>query len=86
MGVASKRKRYFFTGGGHWLKERVDSDNSIRLEDDSVWRVKPADRITCSLWLCAEEIIVAESQNPDYPYLLINTGDVGKVEAMLISD
>ncbi|MHC4354651.1 MAG: hypothetical protein ACYTE3_12130 [Planctomycetota bacterium] len=86
MGVALQRKRYFFTGGGHWLKERLDSDNSVRLEDDSLWQVNPVDRITCSLWLCTEGIIVAESQNPDYPYALINTDDQGKVEARLISD
>ena len=86
MGVALKRKRYFATGGGHWLKERMDSDNFIKLEDDSLWQVNPVDRITYSLWLCTEKIVVAESQDPEYPYLLINTDDEGKVEARLISD
>ena len=86
MGVALKRNRYLFTGDGHWLKERAGSGNSIRLEDDSLWEVNPADRITCSLWLCTEGIVVAESQNPDYPYLLTNTDDPGKLEARLISD
>ena len=86
MGVASKRKRYFFTGGSHWLKERDDSDNSVRLEDNSLWQVNPVDRITCSLWLCTEKITVLEGQNPDYPYFLINKNDGEKVEARLISD
>ncbi|UCC99709.1 MAG: hypothetical protein JSW66_07455 [Phycisphaerales bacterium] len=84
MGPASKQKRYLFTGGGHWLKERVDS--SIKLEDGSLWQVNLVDRIVCSLWLCNEKIVVAKNQNPDYPYLLINTDDGEKVEARLISD
>ncbi len=86
MGDTVKRKRYFFTGDGHWVKGRIDSGNSIRLEDDSLWQVNPVDRIMCSLWLCTEKIVVAKSQNPSYPYLLINTDDDEEVEAKLISD
>ncbi len=67
------------------MKERFDSGNSIQLEDDSLWQINPIDRIMCSLWLCEEEIVVAESQNPGYPYFLINTDDEERVEAKLIS-
>ncbi len=85
MGDAVKRKRYLFTGGGHWLKERIDSGNSIQLEDDSLWQVNPIDRINSSLWLPVDDIAVVESQDPSYPYFLINTVDKEKVEAKLIS-
>jgi len=79
-------KIYLFTGGGHWVKKKIDSGNFIQLEDNSLWQVNPIDRINCSLWLHLEEITVIESQNPYYPYLLINTDEAEKVEAKLLSD
>lgn len=73
-------------GNSHWVNKIIDSGNFIRLEDDSLWQVNPIDRIICRLWLYTEEIVVVESQNPTYPYSLINTDDGEKVEAKLISD
>jgi len=79
-------KTYLFTGGGHWVNKIIDSGNFVKLEDNSLWQVNPIDRINCSLWLYTEDITVVESQNPYYPYLLINIDDGEKVEAKLISD
>ena len=84
-GSSVSSKIYLFTGDGHWVKERIDSGNFIQLEDGSLWQVNPIDRIMCSLWLRLEEIVVVESQNPSYPYFLINMGDKETVEAKLIS-
>lgn len=79
-------KTYFNTGGGHWISKNIDSGKIIKLEDGSLWEISPIDKIHSMLWLPISNITVVESKNPLYPYLLINTDDGEKVEAMLVSD
>lgn len=74
------RGGYAGVGGGHWVKEVADSGALVILEDGSMWDVSPLDRIYTTLWLATEDIIVLESDDPLYPYKLVNTDDKETVE------
>ena len=62
---------YFLTGDGHWIREKIDSGRFFQLEDGSLWQVNPLNRLNAVFWLPLDDIIVSESENPYYPYLLI---------------
>lgn len=78
---ATKRKgaggTYAGVGGGHWVKKNVDGGSYMILEDQSLWKIDPLDKIDAMLWLPISEITVTESSSgsPGYDYLLINTDD-----------
>ncbi|MDD2367641.1 MAG: hypothetical protein PHN84_15945 [Desulfuromonadaceae bacterium] len=71
------------TGSGHWIQTNIDSGEFIVLEDGSLWKIDPLDKIDASLWLAISDITVVESNDgsPGYGYLLINTDDEEKAHA-----
>jgi len=77
---------YAAIGGGHWIQTNVNNGDFIVLEDGSLWKVDPLDKIDASLWLPVSEISVIEddSGSPGYNYLLINTDDSEKAHAKYI--
>lgn len=83
---SSSGSTYHSIGDNHWIKSKSNDGNIIILEDGSTWEVSPLDRIDCILWLPLTDIVVAESNNPLYPYRLINSDDGETVEAKLLSD
>jgi hypothetical protein len=74
---------YARVGGGHWIKKNIDSGTYIILEDGSLWKIDPLDRMDAMLWLPMSNITVIESLSgsPGYDYLLINTDDGEKAHA-----
>jgi len=74
---------YLSDGGGHWIQKNVDSGSYIILEDGSLWKIEPLDKIDAMLWLPISDITVLESSNgsPGFDYLLINTDDGEKAHA-----
>jgi len=76
---------YLGVGKGHWVREVSGSGRFVELEDGSLWEIEPLSRIDSNLWLPIDNITVAESKNPSFPYLLINTDDGEMAEARLIS-
>lgn len=74
---------YFAVGSGHWVSKNYEG-KYIELEDGSLWEISDLDQIDTQLWLDMDDIVVVESSNPFYPYLLINTDDKTKAEAKLI--
>jgi hypothetical protein len=86
-GKATKRvsggRVYAGVGGGHWIKENVDSGTYIILEDGSLWQIDPLDKIDAMLWLPISDITVTESTSGSlgFDYLLINTDDGEKAHA-----
>jgi hypothetical protein len=76
---------YYNMGGGHWVMKNIDSGKYIKLEDGSLWEIYGADMIYTMLWLTMEDITVAESDNPFYPYKLINSDSGDAADAKLIS-
>ena len=81
----SKGGTYRNTGGGHWVKKKVDRGRFVLLEDRSLWQVNPVDKVDARLWLSTEDIVVTTSENPRYPYRLVNIDASDTVEAKLIS-
>lgn len=76
-GGGSRGGVYAGVGGGHWIKQNIDSGSFIVLEDGSLWKIDPLERIDAMLWLPISEITVTESSrgSPGHDYLLINTDD-----------
>jgi hypothetical protein len=68
---------------GHWIQENSDNGSMIVLEDGSIWKIDPLDKIDAMLWLPISSITVVTSDNGSagYEYLLINTDDGEKVHA-----
>jgi hypothetical protein len=77
---------YLSTGGGHWIDSVSNDGKIITLEDNSIWEVSLPDQIDTTLWLPITDIVVTESENPSYPYRLINKDDSETAEAKLLSD
>ena len=80
------RGGYAGVGEGHWIKKNIDRGSFILLEDSSLWKIDPLDKINASLWLPLSDITVIESSSgsPGYDYLLINTDDGEKAHAKYI--
>lgn len=74
---------YLDVGDGHWIKENVDGGRCILLEDNSLWKIDPFDRIDTKLWLSTSNVTVIDSSSgsPGYDYLLINTDDDERAHA-----
>lgn len=63
-------------GKGHWVKEVIDDGAMILLEDSSLWEISALERTETMLWLALDDITVIESDDPVYPYKLINGREV----------
>lgn len=77
------QNKYPVIGSGHWIKKNIDSGSLITLEDGSLWKIDPINKIDAMLWLPVSSITVKESSkgSPGYDYLLINTDDGEKAHA-----
>lgn len=72
-------------GGTLQVKETVDNGRFVLLDDGSLWEVSPLETIDSTLWLRLENIIVVESSDePGYPYRLVNTDAKSVVSAKLV--
>ena len=74
-----------YSGGssGHWIQENIESGSMMILEDGSIWKIDPLDKIDAMLWLPISNItiITSNSGSLGYDYLLINTDDGEKAHA-----
>ena len=68
---------YAGVGGGHWVRKNVNSGTYIILEDGSLWKIDPINKIDAMLWLPISSVTVLKSSSGSrgYNYLLINTDD-----------
>lgn len=83
--IPNNQKVYSDTGSGHWISKNTDGIY-IKLEDGSLWEVSSFDRIDSRLWLAIDDITVIESDNPYYPYTLINTDEGEEADAKLLDN
>lgn len=76
-----------YRGGakGHWIQKVIERGSMVQLEDGSIWQISPLSKVDAILWLVAEQIVVTRSENPLYPYMLINTDGQSNAEVKLIS-
>lgn len=59
--------------GGPILQEVLKNGRYVRLSDNSLWEIDPADTPITQSWITAVEVKVAPGTNSDYPYNLTNT-------------
>jgi len=64
-----------------WVRETINGGKMVVLSDGSLWEVAGVDRYKTSLWLPADDILVAEWAGGSYPFKLVNTSR-GKGEAV----
>jgi hypothetical protein len=68
-------------GGGYSIKAIIDHGKYLELQDKSFWEISAADRSDSGLWVSNSRITIIESDEPGYPYKLVNTDDKGVVNA-----
>lgn len=54
------------------LSINIDNGQKIELSDNSIWEVAPSDVPTAALWITPIPIKITQSNDPAYPYLLVN--------------
>jgi hypothetical protein len=66
---------------GPVLQENLKSGRYIRLSDNSLWEINPADTPITQGWITPVEIKVSANNDKNYPYLLTNTLTGSSVKA-----
>ena len=69
----------------HWVRENIDSGKYLKLQDHSLWEVHSSSVANARLWHYLSGVVVTESENSSYPFLLINTDAGEVVEAKLLA-
>lgn len=67
------------------VTEIIQSGKYLRLSNNSVWEIHPADRATVEGWMTPANILVTTSKNSRYPYLLENEITKTKVLAKKVA-
>ncbi len=55
------------------LQENLKNGHYIRLSDNSLWEINPADTPITQGWITPVDILVSPSNDPGYPYALKNS-------------
>jgi hypothetical protein len=55
------------------IQEVIHNGSYIRLSDNTLWKIHPDDTTIALGWITPVEIIVAPSNDPEYPYTLTNS-------------
>ena len=67
------------------LSINIDNGQKLQLSDNSIWEVSPNDVPTAAIWITPFPIKISQSNDPDYPYLLVNTTTGQSVKARKVS-
>ncbi|MGU9778789.1 hypothetical protein ACV3J7_20825 [Salmonella enterica] len=43
---------------GHWISEVMDNGGLIKLENNSIWQVNPAETYNSMIWLMADDVVI----------------------------
>lgn len=55
-----------------YVSINIDGGRKLQLNDNSIWDVDPRDYETSDAWLASIPIKIVPSNDPDYPFLLVN--------------
>ena len=55
-----------------YLSEIIENGTKVQLSDGSVWLVDPVDVDRASLWISSGALKIIQSNNPDYPCLIVD--------------
>jgi hypothetical protein len=68
-----------------YLSENINNGKQLRLSDGSVYEIAPDDLVRTSFWITPFMIKIVPSQDPNYPYQIINTNTGTAVKAKQVS-
>lgn len=68
-----------------YLSENINNGKQLRLSDGSVYEIAPDDLVRTSFWITPFQIKIVPSQDPNYPYQIINTNTGTAVKAKQVS-
>jgi hypothetical protein len=54
------------------LSINIDNGQKLQLSDNSIWEISPDDVSTAAVWITPFPVKITQSDDPDYPYLLVN--------------
>lgn len=63
------------------LSINIDNGQKIELSDNSIWEIAPSDVPTAAVWITPFPVKITQSNDPDYPYLLVNINNGISVKA-----
>lgn len=69
------------SGSHHYVVENLHNGSYIRLDDGNIYAISPDDIQTSSMWILPFPLVIEESNDPDYPYLLVNENTGSSVKA-----
>jgi hypothetical protein len=55
-----------------YMSINIDNGREIQLNDNSIWEVDPRDYVYSEAWLTSFPIKIVPSDDPDFPFLLVN--------------
>ena len=83
--MVPKSSGYDGLGQKHWVKTRTEGGALIQLEDGSLWQIAPLDKIYTALWLPIQNVVVAQSDNPQFPFKLVSERDTVEAKLLLVA-
>ena len=63
------------------LSINIDNGQKLQLSDNSIWEIAPSDVPTAAVWITPFPVKITQSNDPDYPYLLVNINNGISVKA-----
>lgn len=67
------------------VSEVIDNGQYLILSDNSLWEISPIDKNIVLGWIGPAEIMIIDSNNPDYPKRLVNKTTLDSIEARQVS-
>lgn len=64
-----------------FLSININNGQKIQLTDGTIWEINPQNYATSAAWLASIPIKIVPSDDPDFPYLLVNKNDGVSVKA-----
>ena len=63
------------------LSININNGKQLQLSDRSIWEIAPSDVPTSSVWITPFPVKIVPSNDPDYPFLIVNTNSGVSVKA-----
>lgn len=64
-----------------FLSININNGQKIQLSDESIWEIAPNDTQTAAVWITPFPVKLVPSNDPDYPFLIVNTNTGISVKA-----
>ncbi len=69
-----------------FLSININNGQKLQLSDESIWEIAPRDVQTAAVWITPFPVKIVPSNDPDYPFLIVNTNTGIGVTARKLPD